>query len=277
MSTQTAPARHTKSQLNLTVVSRTELSPAMVRLVTRLERPEGFVDIDPPEKYVKLVFFPAELDLGPHPDYWALRESLPATQQPVTRHMTLRRVDAERGELWLDIATHGEEGYAGPWAATAQPGDTIVALGPGGRWIPDPEAAWTLFAADDPAIPAALANLEALPEGARGEIHLEVDRPEHRVEVDVPAGFTLHWSYRQDATNGDRPLVASVARANWPADPSGVQVFAHGEREAMKALRPILFQAQGLDRSQVSLSGYWAQGRTEDVFQAEKRQPIGQI
>ena len=28
---------------------------------------------------------------------------------------------------------------------------------------------------------------------------------------------------------------------------------------------------------QLSLSGYWAAGRTEDVFQAEKRQPIGQI
>jgi hypothetical protein len=28
---------------------------------------------------------------------------------------------------------------------------------------------------------------------------------------------------------------------------------------------------------QVSLSGYWAAGRTEDVFQSEKRQPIGQV
>lgn len=276
MSVQASPAR-TRSQLNLTVIARTELSPAMVRLVTRLEQPEHFVDIEPPEKYVKLVFFPTELDLEPHPDYWALRESLPARQQPVTRHMTLRRVDVGRGELWIDVALHGEEGYAGPWAANAQPGDTIVALGPGGRWIPDPEATWTLFAADDPAIPAALANLEALQAGARGEIHFEVDRPEHRIEVDVPAGFTLHWRYRQDAASGERPLVDSVAGAAWPGDPAGVQVFAHGEREAMKALRPILFEAQGLKRSQVSLSGYWAQGRTEDVFQAEKRQPIGQI
>lgn len=277
MSSPTIPARRTRSQLNLTVVSRTELSPAMVRVVTRLEQPEHFADIEPPEKYVKLVFFPAELDLGPHPDYWALRETLPAAQQPVTRHMTLRRVDAERGELWIDVVRHGDEGYAGPWAAAAQPGDTIVALGPGGRWIPDPDASWTLLAADDPAIPAALANLEALPAGARGEIHLEVESPHHRIEVEVPAGFTLHWSYRQDAADGERPLVASVARADWPTDPAGVQVFAHGERETMKALRPVLYTTHGLARRQVSLSGYWAHGRTEDVFQAEKRQPIGQI
>ena len=35
--------------------------------------------------------------------------------------------------------------------------------------------------------------------------------------------------------------------------------------------------ARGLDRAQVSLSGYWARGRTEDRFQAEKREPIGKI
>jgi NADPH-dependent ferric siderophore reductase len=31
------------------------------------------------------------------------------------------------------------------------------------------------------------------------------------------------------------------------------------------------------DGDQLSLSGYWAAGRTEDAFQSEKRQPIGQI
>ncbi|WP_457824606.1 SIP domain-containing protein, partial [Staphylococcus aureus] len=51
----------------------------------------------------------------------------------------------------------------------------------------------------------------------------------------------------------------------------------HGEREAMKALRDVFFRVWGLDRAQVSLSGYWAYGRTEDRFQAEKREPIGQI
>jgi NADPH-dependent ferric siderophore reductase len=27
----------------------------------------------------------------------------------------------------------------------------------------------------------------------------------------------------------------------------------------------------------LSLSGYWAYGRTEDIFQPEKREPIGQL
>ena len=45
----------------------------------------------------------------------------------------------------------------------------------------------------------------------------------------------------------------------------------------MKELRRVFFEEKGLERGQVSLSGYWARGRTEDRFQAEKREPIGQI
>ncbi len=45
----------------------------------------------------------------------------------------------------------------------------------------------------------------------------------------------------------------------------------------MKAARRELFEVRGLERAQVSLSGYWARGRTEDVFQAEKKLPVGQI
>ena len=68
-----------------------------------------------------------------------------------------------------------------------------------------------------------------------------------------------------------------IADAAWPEDVSRVQAFVHGEREAMKAARTVLFDQRGLDRSQVSLSGYWAGGRTEDVFQAEKKLPVGKI
>ena len=44
----------------------------------------------------------------------------------------------------------------------------------------------------------------------------------------------------------------------------------------MKAVRAAL-KTRLSERDQLSLSGYWAYGRTEDTFQAEKREPIGQI
>jgi NADPH-dependent ferric siderophore reductase len=45
----------------------------------------------------------------------------------------------------------------------------------------------------------------------------------------------------------------------------------------MKGLRDVLYVQRGLERAQVSLSGYWAKGRVEDDFQAEKKLPIGKI
>jgi NADPH-dependent ferric siderophore reductase len=45
----------------------------------------------------------------------------------------------------------------------------------------------------------------------------------------------------------------------------------------MKGLRNVFYVQRGLERTQVSLSGYWAKGRVEDDFQAEKKLPIGKI
>lgn len=274
---QPAPAKPPKAQIDLTVVQRLELSPSMVRIVASIGDPSSFRDIEPPEKYCKLVFFDPELGLGDHPDYWSLRETLPREHLPVTRHMTLRHVDLEAGQLWIDVALHGDSGWAGPWAAGAQPGDTIVAVGPGGKWIPDPQASWSLMLGDEAAIPAVLANVEAMPEDARGEILLEVQDADHHLDVQVPSGWSLRWIHRAEAPAGVPALVEAARTAQWPGTTDGIQVFAHGEREAMKALRPVLFEEHGLDRAQVSLSGYWARGRDEDAFQAEKKTPVGKV
>ena len=249
----------------------------MVRIVASIGDPSSFRDIEPPEKYCKLVFFDPELGLGDHPDYWSLRETLPREHLPATRHMTLRHVDLEAGQLWIDVALHGDSGWAGPWAAGAQPGDTIVAVGPGGKWIPDPQASWSLMLGDEAAIPAVLANVEAMPEDARGEILLEVQDADHHLDIQVPSGWSLRWIHRAEAPAGFPALVEAARTAQWPGTTDGIQVFAHGEREAMKALRPVLFEEHGLDRAQVSLSGYWARGRDEDAFQAEKKTPVGKV
>lgn len=278
------PARPHKPQLNLTVTQRVDLSPCMVRVVCRIENAAEFQDVEPPEKYVKLIFFSratlADTASGEFPDYWRARETAAPADQPVSRHMTLRRTDPEAGEVWIDVALHGSEGYAGPWAAAAAPGDRVVALGPGGTWVPDPRATWSLFAGDDAAVPAVLANLEAMPASAHGEAVLEVADASHEFDlsdVSIPEGFTVRWVHRADQAAGERALVRGIADAAWPEDVSGVQAFVHGERETMKAARHELFEVRGLDRAQVSLSGYWAGGRTEDVFQAEKKLPVGKI
>ena len=45
----------------------------------------------------------------------------------------------------------------------------------------------------------------------------------------------------------------------------------------MKKLRHFFYDEHGVDRRDMSLSAYWAYGRAEDAFQAEKRTDIGKI
>ncbi|WP_427135776.1 SIP domain-containing protein [Pseudarthrobacter sp. S9] len=56
-----------------------------------------------------------------------------------------------------------------------------------------------------------------------------------------------------------------------------MEVFAHGEQGAIKSIRETFQVGWGLDRRSMSLSAYWAYGRAEERFQAEKRESIGQI
>src|SRR6187397_1862029 len=78
----------------------------------------------------------------------------------VHRAYTVRRL--ADGELWIDFVVHGDEGLAGPWAASAVLGDTLPFVGPGGEWSPRNGAAVYLFVGDESALPAIASGLDAL-------------------------------------------------------------------------------------------------------------------
>lgn len=271
-----APAVKPRPQATLDVIRAERLSEHFVRIVaggpgfTAFE-PNGFTDM-----YVKIHFLRPGVRYPEPVDVFGLREFMPREDWPATRTYTVRWVNTVAGELAIDFVVHGDEGLAGPWAAAAKPGDRLIVSGPGGAYAPDPAADWYLFAGDESAVPAISAALEALPAGAVGHAFLEVGAEDDALPVAVPAGITLEWLVR-DGTSAvpGSILVESVAGMPWRAgDP---QVFAHGEREAMKALREIFFKQRQLPRSRVSLSGYWAYGRNEDSFQAEKKTPLGKV
>lgn len=264
-----------RAQAVLTVQRTEQIGPHLVRVVLG---GDGFADVRDnafTDKYVKIMFTDPALGLTPPYDLEALREQLAPDQLPVRRTYTVRRLDPDVQELTIDFVTHGDEGVAGPWARAAQPGDLIALSGAGGAYSPDPTAEWHLFVGDDTAVPAISSAVEALAADAVGVVLLEVDGPADEVPVATPAGVSLRWLHRAGATPGATSLLpAAVQELDWPT--GRVQVFAHGERGAMKALRAV-FADRAVPRADLSLSGYWAFGRSEDRFQAEKREPIGQI
>jgi NADPH-dependent ferric siderophore reductase len=266
--------RPDRPQAVLQVRSREQISSHTVRLVVGGDTLDSFRTNDFTDKYAKIIFVDSSLGLTPPYDLAALRESLPPEQRPVTRTYTVRRVDEERKELTIDFVVHGDSGIAAPWAAGAAPGDLIALSGAGGGYRPSTDVDWHLFAGDESALPAISSALEALPSDARGVAYFETSDDRERLDLTPPDGIDIRWLHRPRP--GSQPQILAGAIVNGPWLAGRVGIFTHGERESMKAVRAVVKPRLG-EHDQLSLSGYWAYGRTEDVFQSEKRQPIGQI
>ncbi len=263
-----------RPQATLTVLRTQWLGDHMVRVVAGGAGFADFTANSSTDMYVKLHFPQPGVEYQEPVDVFALRDTLPREQWPSTRTYTVRWVNPVDQEMTIDFVVHGDEGLAGPWAAAAKPGDRLIVSGPGGAYAPNPDADWYLYAGDEAAIPAIAAAIEALPEDAVGQAFLEVDAEPDIQDIAAPHGMELLWLLRAGEPAGTSSLlIDAVAAATWRE--GTVDIFAHGEREYMKALRKVFFAGHGLQKSQVSLSGYWARGRNEDGFQAEKKLPIG--
>lgn len=272
------PARKSIPQHVLTVESTEQIGPHLVRVVLTGDSLADLGGAEATDAYVKLLFVDPALGLEPPYDLPALRETLPAEQLPVTRTYTIRWADREARRLAIDFVTHGDTGYAGPWAQQAKAGDRLVISGPGGAYAPDPQVGWHLLAGDLSAWPAIAAALEAMPAGTRGVALVEVESEDDILPVETSSDVDIRWLVNTDTDDIDF-LARSIGAVEWPSDVTAehaLQVFAHGERESIKAVRRVL-KERAVPKAAISISGYWARGRTEDVFQAEKREPIGKI
>jgi NADPH-dependent ferric siderophore reductase len=261
----------------LTVLRTETVAPAMRRLV--LGGP-GFAEflvnrrgMKQPytDEYVKLVFlaegfeYPEPLDLG------IVKDTMPPEARPVLRTYTVRWVDEVAGELAIDFVVHGDAGVAGPWAARAEPGDTIHVRGPSGGYVPDPSADWHLFVGDEAGLPAITASIEALPAGARAVAFVEIGGPADEIAIATVADLELHWLHRGDAEPGTTTLLDAAVRAHaWPA--GRVQAFVHGESALLKSVRPYVLADRGVAKQDVSVSAYWRRGSTEEGFRVWKSQ-----
>ncbi|GAA3699635.1 siderophore-interacting protein [Zhihengliuella alba] len=270
------PARGPKPQVVLEVLRSERIGGHMVRLTLGGEGFAAFQDKEATDKYVKLLFADPELGLTPPYNLEELAKALPPERMPVRRTYTVHDVDHDAQTLQIDFVVHGDQGLAGPWAERAQPGDVVCFAGPGGMYLPDPAADWHLIGGDESALPAISATLAALPADARGLVWVEVVDAADEVPLQAPEGVEVRWVHRGGpfAPESTR-LAAAIQDGPWLD--GDVQVFVHGEREMIKAVRRYLTDVRGVPRTRMSLSPYWAYGRVEDVFQAEKREPIGQI
>jgi NADPH-dependent ferric siderophore reductase len=231
------------------------------------------------DRYIKLIFPRPGVELPGHADgtldMRELRATLPAEQLPVVRTYTALFPDPAAGTLAIDFVLHGDgEGVAGPWAAGAQPGDMLLANGPGGAYTPDPSADWHLLVCDESALPAVTAALAALSADAVARVVVLAEDERHAPDIAavLPGGATLPTDTVVTTLHrsSGQTLLDAVSSMEWL--PGRVHAFVHGEaEEVMHQLRPHLLRDRGLERSQLSISGYWRRGRSEEGFREWKQ------
>ena len=257
------------------VVTRVEqLTPHMVRVVVGGAGLAAMQAGEFTDHYVK-VLFPLDGVTYPEPfDMATIRETMPRATWPAVRTYTIRRWLPEAGEMWVDFVVHGDAGIAGPWAASARPGDPFRFIGPGGGYAPSPAAGWHLLAGDESALPAIAAALEGMPAGAPVVAYVEVAGPDEEQKLETAGDARITWLHR-----GDRPVGAALVEAvrglTFPDRP--VHGFVHGEAGFVKELRRHLRLERQVPLDQLSISGYWRRGMNEDGWQSSKREWNEQI
>lgn len=243
----------------LELLRREQLSPGMIRITLGGDNMAGF-ESHIADEHVKFVFPDADGELrvptadGDHLDW--------PRPRPVTRDYTVRRFDAEAGEVDFDVVVHSV-GVATTWAATADIGSTIWVAGPPrGVFIPD-TFTWQAYLGDETALPAIARRVAELPREMTGVVIIEVTDPAEEQDLDAPAGMTVRWLHRGAAAPGTTTLLADAAREVAIPQGGGAYVWFGGESGAIKSLRSWAKSA-GLGKNEFDFSGYWKRGAEGD-------------
>ncbi|MEV7599809.1 siderophore-interacting protein [Kitasatospora sp. NPDC089797] len=194
--------------------------------------------------------------------------AIPEAERPVLRSFTLRRRHPGTRRIDIDFVLHGDTGPAAAWALRAAPGDRLGMVGPSELYAPAvpfsgdrKDVDWLLLAGDETALPAIATLLEALPEGERAYLWIEVADRAERQELVSPAELEVRWLYRDGAAPGS--LLAEEFRDT--VLPGGEPlVWLAGEAGAVRAMRRCLIECEGVPKENIDFTGYWRHRLTQD-------------
>jgi NADPH-dependent ferric siderophore reductase len=163
------------------------------------------------------------------------------------RRYTIRRSDPAKGIADFEIEIHDGRGPASDWAAKAELGEHLEAIGPRGGIRLRPTATAHLFVVDDAAMPAAFVMLEALPADTPATALLVVSHGAKSRPAPTSAPATsLVWL--------DRTEMPGVLNGLHPA--AGTAAYLFGERHLVRTAEELLL-AGGLNRDAVATKAYW--------------------
>ncbi|YCI06089.1 siderophore-interacting protein (plasmid) [Ensifer sp. D2-11] len=175
----------------------------------------------------------------------------------LVRVYTIRAVDLDRGELWIDFLQHPAPGVPTPgadFARDAQPGDVAALLGPGAGGLPAERS--ILLIGDESALPAIARIAAEAPAETHIRAIIEVEDKAEEQPLLTDGVLNVRWlhrgSYPQDAAG----ILVSEAKAAIEAVDDETFVWAACERRDIRAIRTFL-KARQHDRRKMYVAWYW--------------------
>lgn len=258
-----------RSPILTEVISKSRLTPHMIRIVLGGDGLAGFEAGEFSDHYVKLQIPPPGAGYSAPFDPQKIRDTHPAETIFRTRTYSIRHWDDVNKRLTIDFIYHGDTGVAGPWAAAAEPGDRLQMVGPGGGYLPDPDADWHLMVGDEACIPAISASLVRIPEGIQTICLIEVEDDGEKLDLESTGSLDLVWITRDGRPRTEGDLLLEAVRSLELPGGRG-QAFVHGEAGMVRNVRKHLLVDRGMPKADLSATGYWKHTETEEGWRLYK-------
>lgn len=244
----------------VTVVSAEDVTPHMRRVKFACADISPFVGGD---MHVRLLVPPK----GRPPVWPGFREdgrvAWPVGEDELlVRIYTIRAVDIERRQLWIDFLQHPNPHARTPgadFARDVQPGEKVALLGPGGGSLPAAQS--VLLVGDESALPAIARIAAEVAPGTRMQAIIEVlDETE---EQPLPSAGTLdvRWLHRRNYPAEAKGVLAEEARNAIAASDGDTYVWVACEKEDVRSVRAFL-KSRRHDKKRMYVAWYWERGST---------------
>jgi NADPH-dependent ferric siderophore reductase len=173
------------------------------------------------------------------------------------RAYTIRAVDAERGELWIDFLQHFVPGTRTPGAEFAQdarPGDLVGLMGPGSGALP--VASSILMIGDETALPAIARIAAEVSADTEITAIIEVADAAEEQMLHSAGRLNVRWLHRGNDAEKAKGVLLRAGKDAIEAVSADTFVWAACEKEDIRAMRTLLNRRKH-DRSLKYVAWYW--------------------
>lgn len=175
----------------------------------------------------------------------------------LVRAYTIRAVDIDRRELWIDFFQHPAPGVRTPgadFARDTQAGDVVALLGPGSGSLP--AASEILMIGDESALPAIARIAAEVPAGTRMQAIVEVLDADEEQPLPTAGHLEVRWLHRRSYPAATTGILADEAKKAIVAADAGTFVWVACEKADARSVRSLLNDRHH-DRSLRYVAWYW--------------------